>query len=50
MTTFRTQVDYVIGGLDYIKIVFDDHDGMSVVHQSVEAFQQAIDVGNRSFR
>jgi len=44
VTTFRTEVDDIVGRLDNVEIVFDDDNRVTVVHQSIQAFQQSIDV------
>src|SRR5207244_4549754 len=41
---FGTQIDHPVGGLDDIEIVFDDDDGIAVVAQALQHFEQHIDV------
>ena len=45
IAAFRPHVDDPIGGLDHVKIVFDDNNRVAVITQSVEHFQQQINVG-----
>src|SRR5579863_6548130 len=44
MPTLRAEVDYVIGGLDYVEVVFDHQHRVAGVYQSVEALQQTLDI------
>ena len=39
---FRTQVNHVVGPLDDIQIVFDDHHGVAPLHQTVQDLQQLV--------
>src|SRR5689334_5037073 len=43
-SAFRSEVDDPVGGLNYIEIMFDDHDGITLVAQPVNHFQQQRDV------
>jgi hypothetical protein len=45
VASLRAEVDDVIGRLDHVQVVLDHHDRMPAVNQSIQAFQQAIDVG-----
>ena len=45
MASLRAKVDDIIGRLDHVEVVLDDHDRMAVVDQSVQAIKQPIDVG-----
>ena len=42
--SFRPEVDYVIGALDHVHIVFDDHQGVPLRHQPVEGSQELADI------
>ncbi len=45
MPSLRTKVDHKVSRFDHIQIVLDDHDGMPMVNQPIEAHEQPIDVG-----
>lgn len=40
VTTFRSQIDDPIGGLDHIQIVFDDNDRVAAIDQLMEEMEQ----------
>ena len=44
VAAFRAQVDRTIRGLDDLEIVFDDDDGVAVLHQAVEDLEELLDV------
>lgn len=44
MPALETQVDHVIGGLDHIEMMFDDHNGMPGVDEAVERVEQLLDI------
>ena len=44
VAAFQAQVDNPIGGLDYVKIVLDDDDGVAVIAQSVQYAEQLFNV------
>src|SRR5699024_11769514 len=35
-TTFRSEIDNIVGDFDDIQVMFDDDDGITVVHQSLQ--------------
>ena len=39
-STFRTEVDYPIGGFDHVQVVFDHEQRMARIHEALENFQQ----------
>lgn len=41
---FRADVDDPVGRLDDFEVVFDHHDGIALVHQRLQHFQQLVDV------
>ena len=45
MAAFGAEVDDGVGGLDHVQVVLDHDDGVAGVHQAVEAFEEALDVG-----
>src|SRR5687768_6984735 len=44
-TTFRPQIDNPVGGPNYIKVVFDDYDGVTSIHQPLQQVKKANDIG-----
>ena len=44
IASFRAQIDNPIGTLDDLQIVFNDHNGMSLLDQGVERFKQFPDI------
>ena len=42
---FGSQVDHVVGGLDYIQMVLDQQHRVTHVDQAVQRFEQALDIG-----
>ena len=45
MASLWAKVDHKVGRFDHVEVVLDDHDGMSMVDQPIEANEQPIDVG-----
>ena len=45
VAAFRPEVDDVVGGLDHVEVVLDQHHGVAGVHEAVQRFQQPLDVG-----
>ena len=45
VAAFRAQIDEAIRGLDDFEVVFDDDDGVAVLHQAVEDVEELFDVG-----
>ncbi len=45
MASLRAEVDDIVGRFDHVQVVLDHHDRMPVIDQSVQTFQQSIDVG-----
>ena len=45
-TGFRSKIDNVIGLRDHAQIVFDDDDCISFVYQTMQHFEQKIDIGH----
>ena len=37
-------INNVIGHLDYVEVVLNDHDGVALVHQFVDDVEQVLDV------
>lgn len=44
ISAFGAQVDDMVGGLDNVKVVFDHHHRIAARHQTLEHFQQAMDI------
>ena len=44
VAAFRTQVNDIVGTLDYLEIVLDDDDGVSPGDESVERIEEFLDV------
>ena len=44
VAAFRSHIDYPVGGFDDVEIVFDDDDCVAMITQSVEHFQQQVNV------
>ena len=45
MASLRAKVDDIVGRFDHVEVVLDHHDGMPMVDQPIEAYEQPIDVG-----
>lgn len=45
VTTARTQIDHPVRARDHRHVVFDDHDGVARVDQTVQLAQQHLDIG-----
>ena len=45
VAAFGAEVDDVVGGFDYVKMVLDGDDGVTCVYQAIEALEKAFDVG-----
>ena len=43
-SSLGSQIDYPVGRLDQIQVVFDNDDGVPLVDQAMEDLQQQIDV------
>ena len=44
VTTFRANIDHMVGGFHHIQIVFDNADRISLLDQLVQHFKQLFDV------
>lgn len=44
ISSFRSQIDDIVGTLDDVHVVFDNHDGMSAADQCIESLEQFLDV------
>ena len=42
---FGAQVDDIVGFLDDLHVVFDDHQGMALVHQALQHVDETLHVG-----
>src|SRR5204863_739921 len=47
---FRTEIDHVIGRLDDVEVVLDDHDRVALVDELVEHVEQLVRVGEMEAR
>src|SRR5262245_22609751 len=45
MASFRTEVQNPIGAFDHVEVVFNHEDGMARLHQTLEAVEEALDIG-----
>src|SRR5689334_21263438 len=45
VAAFGAEVDDMVGGFDDVKVVLDDKDGVAGVDEAVQAFEEALDVG-----
>jgi len=43
-SAFRTKIDHPVGELDYIEIVLDQHQRMTLLQKAIENFRQLPDV------
>ena len=43
-STFRSEIQNVVHGLDDVEVVFDDEDGIAFVYEALEDFEQALNV------
>ena len=44
MTAVGPEVDHVVGRLDDVEVVLDEHDGVAGVDELVQRLEQALDV------
>lgn len=44
VTAFRSQVDDIIGHFDHVQVMLDDNHRIALVDQSLQHFQQTVDV------
>ena len=44
ISTFRSEIDYIIGTFDDVHVMLDDNDAVSPANQCVESIQQSPDL------
>ena len=44
VTALGSKVDYVVGNLNYVKVMLDNHDGIAVFYKSVQNLNQLVHV------
>src|SRR5204863_990507 len=45
VSALGTEIDHMIGGLDYVEVMLDQKHGMSGIDETVQGLQQSLDVG-----
>ena len=45
MAAFRSQIDHVICGLDYVEMVLDNENRVPSIHEPIQTFEQVLHIG-----